>query len=485
MGSVWGLLGIATAMLLCVRWSERSPQTEVRWTGLLLAGLALGSAAAERPNLVLLLPAIAGWCVWRTFRIASGAGASRPRLPALLRPAVAIGAGACLPLLLVTVLNFTASGEWIPLATSRGLNLYIGNHPGAVGTYDEPWAASAAEFNARHSELEDSSLLMASKLAGRTLTPEQASGLWTAKALDYIRSHPGQTAAVTARKAALLLNNAEVPNHLNFTFLRERAPALWLMPVGFGVVFALAVAGVGFLWAERRRRGDLVLLLLVAAVAGASVLPFFVTERYRAPLVPSLLVLAGAGAGAIAHRLRRPRSWTPRALRVLGAATAAACFSIIPLSRPYLSRDYWMFAQAYAARGDLPAAAHAYEAAVQAGGDDGELLNNLGLTYRALGRRDRAEAALRRATRVAPALAYPHKNLGMLLISNAKPAEAMAELTAAARIEPDDAETQAAIGALYAERGDRTAAAAAFARSRRLAPGDARLARLIRHYLVD
>jgi Flp pilus assembly protein TadD len=111
--------------------------------------------------------------------------------------------------------------------------------------------------------------------------------------------------------------------------------------------------------------------------------------------------------------------------------------------------------------------------------------NNLALVDRAMGRRAKAEAELRRAIAVNPRLSYPHKNLGMLLIGSDQPDSALVELRVANRLAPDDAQTLAAIGALLAERGDAGGAAAAFAAARRLAPGDRRLAELMRRYASE
>src|SRR5439155_8741689 len=171
-----------------------------------------------------------------------------------------------------------------------------------------------------------------------------------------------------------------------------------------------------------------------------------------------------------------------RVAAVLALALGAALLARLPLAKPYESRDYWMLAQALAERGDLRAAASAYESAVRAGGDEGELLNNLALTYRAMGMRDKAEAALRRAVAVAPRLAYPHKNLGMMLIRRGSMDEALRELGTAALLDPDDAAVLGALGALHAERGERAAASAAFARALALAPSDPPLALLIAQY---
>jgi tetratricopeptide (TPR) repeat protein len=470
LGIVWALVGLAVAMNLAVRWEDEQADRRGMPLSLVLAGLAMGGAAAERPNLVLMIPLLAAWCAWRARR-------------ARAIPAAAVAVGAAFPILVVVLLNLAASGQWIPLATSRGLNFSMGFHPGATGTYDEPWADRAPQFNAQHTDLEESSVRMASMLSGRALTPEGASDFWTAQAMDYIRTHPREAAWLTVRKAALLLNAAEIPNHLNYSFIRQRASALWAMPLDFGVVAALATLGLGFAWFGRRRRAGALLLVLVSATVAGSVLPFFVTDRYRAPMVPSLLVLAGMGVAALASVVRRPDpSSSRRVAALLAAAACVAVLSHVPLVRPILSRDHWMMAQAYDRRGNLPAAAAAYEEAVREGGDDGELLNNLALVYRRQGMGARAEATLRKAIAANRQLANPHKNLAMLLIGRGDFAAALSELREAVRLEPEDAEALGAMGALLAERGATAEAAATFARARELAPHDARLARLIASY---
>ena len=71
---------------------------------------------------------------------------------------------------------------------------------------------------------------------------------------------------------------------------RELSPALWLMPVPFGVLLALGVAGLR----GRPREGTGLLGLFVLANLG-SVLIFYFSSRYRLPAVPFVCVFAGAG----------------------------------------------------------------------------------------------------------------------------------------------------------------------------------------------
>ncbi len=473
LGVVWGQLALALALLACVAWSEarqRAFDPSARARLLALAGLGLGLAGVERPNLLLVVPLVGAWCAAR-----AGRGHAT-------RPLAALALGTALPLAAVLALNVAGTGQWVPLTTSAGINLSLGYHAGANGTFDEPWERDDPQFAARHTEPEEAMIARASAETGRPMTAQQASAYWGRRALEFIVTHPAEAAAITLRKAALMVNDAEVPNHLDYAFIRERAPALKLMPLGFGVVLTLAMIGfvAGF---GRSNRAAIVLLVVVAAGAFAGVLPFTVADRYRAPLVPALLVAAGGGLVALARFVRAPREvGLRRAALGLGLALLATGAATRPLVRPMPGRNEWMFAQAYMARGDLPAAIGAYERATRSEPGNGSLLNNLAMAYKASGDHERAEATLRRAIAAEPGLSYPHKNLAMLLVVRGEGDEALAELREAERLDPGDAEAAATAGALLAERGDRAGAAAAFARARALAPQDPRLLGLIEHY---
>jgi len=474
LGVVWGQLALALALIAALRWAaplERSAAPRAAWLG--LAGLSLGLAVVERPTLLVVAPLLALWCVAQAGRAA-------------LRSLAPLAAGVALPLAAVLALNVAGTGQWVPLTTSAGINLSLSYHDGATGTFDEPWERSSPEFAARHTEPEEAMVARASAETGRALTPQQASTYWRDRALQWIRAHPRQAAGITLEKAALLLNGTEIPNHLDYEFIRRHARALWLMPFGFGGVLALGVLGLADSQRDPRRRAAAWLLALVSGGTFAGILPFTVADRYRVTMVPALIVAAGGGVAALARIARDRAARADRATTLaLGAGLAAALIASLPLVRTLGARNEWMFAQAYEQRGDLRNAIAHYEAAVREDGSRGELLNNLAMAYRAAGDRARAEATLRRAIAAEPRLAYPHKNLGMALIVRGAPDSALAELVEAQRVAPDDAETAGAIGALLAERGDRVGARAAFERARALAPTDPRLGALIEHYAAE
>jgi len=98
------------------------------------------------------------------------------------------------------------------------------------------------------------------------------------------------------RRAEIHGGDARLPVEPTFpTVLRDRVSA-----AASAVEFGLAALGVGVLWG--RRRAATVLLLAVMLGFAAGYAPFIGKLRYRIPVVPLLLVLAGAGAASVSDR---------------------------------------------------------------------------------------------------------------------------------------------------------------------------------------
>jgi tetratricopeptide (TPR) repeat protein len=141
-----------------------------------------------------------------------------------------------------------------------------------------------------------------------------------------------------------------------------------------------------------------------------------------------------------------------------------------------------MLAQAYEAKGDLPASVRAYERAVRVDSTDATLLNNLGRLYRKTQQPELAIATFRKAIAINDQLVLPYRNLGISLIAVGDFDGALSALQKSERISPDDPQTLGAIGALLAERGDTAASADAFARALHLAPLAKNSSGLLGHY---
>jgi tetratricopeptide (TPR) repeat protein len=179
-----------------------------------------------------------------------------------------------------------------------------------------------ADSGLRNDDFWTSQVMVAEKATGRRLKPSEVSDFWAAKARRFMLEQPGAAARLLAKKFFLLWNAYEIPNHVDFYFIRaEYAPVLKILFVSFGLIAPLALIGI----AGRIRRGlgltgKLLLGFLITYLI--SLLPFFITERYRLPLVPVLIAFAAVAVPDLI-RLARRRAFRPLlGLLALGAAVA-------------------------------------------------------------------------------------------------------------------------------------------------------------------
>ncbi len=466
--AAWVQLAIASALWALARWGDvHGPRTRNASFVLPVAGLALGLAALQRPQLVVLIPVAVAWVAWRGHSArATGATLTAALLPALIVSMLAANAGSFL--------------------ATRGADLYAGNHPGAHGTPAEPWVERDAEFSARPGDGRASSRAAAEAGAQRQLTHEQASAFWSERAAAFVRERPHEAAALAARKAVLAFAAAEIPSDLDFAFVRERAWALGAMPVGFGGVLPFAAIGIGFAFAERRRRAEAVLLLACVIAVTAGMVPFFVADRLRAPMVLPLMIAAGGGFAALVRIAANPDARRDRrVLLIMVVSCGCAALSLVPRVAAGRARDWWLLARALEQRGDLPAVASAYEKSADADANArsrGLVLERLASTYETMGMTDLAVTTLRHSLGADPDRSGSHRHLGMLYASTGEPARALAELIDAERLGGHDAELLGVIAALLAFKGDDAQAVSYYTRAVALAPADPRLAQLAREY---
>ncbi len=349
-----GALGMAVLAGAVGWFVPRKPAASLRSTGGMLGGgavcgLLLGVAALARANILLFAPFFAGWVAWRIRTIESspqdgeeeveaksgtsdpavGAGrsvskkhrrrdkakhrrtiASRSRGPVArgglesFRDPVASAAllvlGVLFGVLPATVHNLRAEGDFVLITSNAGVNLYIGNNSRSRGYFVVPEGLNT-EYDPRGERLAERAL-------GRTdVSSAEVSGWWKERALDWIRANPGGFLLNTARKILLLVTADEIPQIYHQDVMAEDLPFLRWPLVTFAVLAPLAA--IGFVAALRRSdgtgelnpgRGAVAGLLgLFVLAQGLSLLPFFVTGRYRIPFVPALCVLGGAGIVAM------------------------------------------------------------------------------------------------------------------------------------------------------------------------------------------
>lgn len=302
---------LTAAMALALVSSEGS-----RRSLLLASGLLLGLASLVRDNLILLAPLLALWLAadarLRGRMTAGGLRESASRIAWL-------AAGVILAIAPVTARNVAVSGEWVLTTSGGGEVFYIGNNPDADGRYSPPpfvRATSGLEHEDFRAE--------AARRLGRPLSRTEASRYWLGQGLRWIRENPRQYAVLLARKLLIFVNGYELPDNQNFDHHRRLVPALRGLPTW---TFLFPLASAGFVLTLSAWR-DLLPLYVVGGGYLATVLMFFNFARFRMPLVPVLLVFAGAALARLPGLLSRPL----RPGRIGATAVAAGAALVLALA---------------------------------------------------------------------------------------------------------------------------------------------------------
>ena len=396
------LLGVHAMLFLLLREREVERGTSARsgasarfgasaWIGL-SAGACLGLAVLGKPNSLLFLPL---WIAWQLRR------GWRRLLPFALGCVIVIAP--------FTLKNRIAGGDWVLTSSNGGINLYIGNNPQANGTFAVPARMEADLFAASKSIAEEE--------AGRPLRPSEVSSRWAAKAMWWIGAHPGDALRLYGRKLLLLVNQLEVPNHFDANFLARDLPLLRVSPFRFGLWLPFALWGIALAVGDvRRGRGDWDLPLAWLVAYALSLLPFFITERYRLPAVTVLLVFAARGMLDLWARARRWREVRNGARTfALGATVVAIGFVLawLPLARAedFFPSQYQILGGAARDRGDFAGAASWYREALALEPRSVLAHNSLGTSLARLGRTAEAAREFEAATAIDPSYAPAWRNL--------------------------------------------------------------------------
>ena len=265
------------ALGCCVRWGGEDRPWAALGTGLLF-----GLAAIARPNVLLFMPALFAWTLWRTRRPAAG---------------LALALGTLVPIVPVTVANALA-GDAALISTQAGVNLWIGNNPQSDGVSAIVPGTRQGWWNGYYD-----AVAAAEAEEGRALKPSEVSQHYVGRSLAWMSRDPAAAARLLAWKARLLATNVELANNQDLEFTARRTlPALRYSPSRWDLLFGFGLVGLVLAW-RRGQRGAGVLLGFTAVYA-LSVVLFFVNARFRAPLLPVLSVGAGYALVQLAAGLR-------------------------------------------------------------------------------------------------------------------------------------------------------------------------------------
>jgi Flp pilus assembly protein TadD len=314
----------------------------------------------------------------------------------------------------VTIRNYVVSGEFVPISSNLGVNLYVGNNESAEGifTADSPVLSrfgSCFEYPRTVARLE--------RELGVHLTHSEVSSYYASKALEFAIRNPVRFLELTLRKAYLLISPHEITLNRVVHYERLSSRTLSSIPLSFPAALALGIVGTALLLRSRRRtsagstrgfggdaaaREAVLLPPLLAVTYLASLLPFFATSLYRMPVVPLLLLPGAYAVWWIASRL------AARDLRTAGLWLVILLAAFTLASVPFIPYEPGL-AKWHLDRGIV----------------------------RALDRRDaEAAAEYRKAIAIAPNSAVAHHNLGIVLARSGELEEAAVRFARAAELDP-------------------------------------------------
>jgi hypothetical protein len=376
---------------------------------LLLAGLVLGLVLLVRENLLTLVPLLLLFLA-----VAGGSATAMRRCGVLL-------AGVALAVLPVTARNCLVGGECVLIAAGGGSNLYMAFNERSRGdAFVQP--AFARSGPAR---LTEDSIAEASRLAGRPVSPAEASRFWALRALRYVIDHPGRSAGLLAHRLWVSLGNDEISSNYPHDFFAAVNPLIGRNPLGFAAIFSLGTVGWWCVRTDRRT------LIFPAVFLGTwvSFLPFWTLDRFRLPAVLPLIAGALFALREILNRLRAGEA--RRAGALLSLVGLLLAISLPP--RLDARRRAEVIGLAYARGADL---------------------------YLQQGELSRAGAYLEQARRSSGTLPETSLVAARYLFAAGWPEEALHELAVFRAVRRDFEEAEVLQAQLLAARGDRAAARA-------------------------
>ncbi len=303
----------------------RSRDSDRQWW---LPGLVFGLAAITRPNVLAFLAVLPIWLILEY----------RHRSWKRLAQVWGLAALVIMP---VTIRNYVVSKQFVPIAWQAGTNFVIGNNPESDGTTAIVPGTRGSWWGGY-----DDVKRLAEEAAGRPLKGAEIDRYWMAKGLEFWGKQPGKALGPLLRKTFLWFAGFEAGNEtdlyavkrysfINYLFFNSR-----FLKFPFGVMFPLALAGV---WLLRRQWRRFLPLYLFVVAYSLSFIVFFVTSRYRVPMVPIVAIFAVMG-------LMGPMGPFPRRNRAIALIIVLGAFLLLNANlagagRP-TSRDQSHFAAA-------------------------------------------------------------------------------------------------------------------------------------------
>ncbi len=410
-------LFLTSAALLCLTYGLRTASTKGGpwtldggpWT--VLAGAIFGLQTMNRPNIAIAVVLMA----------LSVLALRKWKFAALLATGLLIGMSPA------AIRNAVVAHEFSLLSSHGGLNFYLGNGEGATGFYRYiPGITPTIK-----GQITDTRRV-ASKALGRAVTDAEASEYYMNLTWSWIAAHPGNAAFLLIRKLGWTFHAQHIALPYSYPFYQYDFPTiLRFMPVGPWLLIPLGIVGLIFSgpWTVDRGRWTYWVFVSFVPAYGAAVALFFMSERYRLPLLVPLTIGAGAAVDLFIRHVQE-KSW--RAL----AAPAAVTAVLLVLVNVRATVDNGRWAEGLRMAGQLSLQGRydesdAWVAKLEAKTiEPGWASLQIGKQLLIKNQPERALKLLEQSNKIAPNKPDTEYSLGQALLGVGKPAEAIPHLQA-------------------------------------------------------
>ncbi|MBN2326040.1 MAG: glycosyltransferase family 39 protein [Candidatus Omnitrophica bacterium] len=249
--------------------------------GWLIAGAFIYSLAVLcRANLIFALPFlilhVSG--PWRPFLLWRKNLSKRLALAFIFTSVFLIGASPA------ALRNYFIGGSFVPISANSGVTLYMGTNSRAQGGLGPVEGLSNDIEQQKFGSIE-----LASKLAGKKLSPSEASSFWIRKTEAWIVENPSEFLVLEVKK--LLWAFYVEPPAVNYSahFEMQRLPFLRVLSWFTALALFLGILGLPFLlFYNSKRSDDRIPSFLLSLIAGYVLLSlvFYASDRFLASMLP-------------------------------------------------------------------------------------------------------------------------------------------------------------------------------------------------------
>jgi len=407
-------MALTCAILLYII-TMQGPKSHVRsW---ILIGALLGMNALLRGNALLFTPVIVIWifvCEFRDNR--------HPFAVMSLKKMLFLFLGLLISILPATLHNYAAEKDFVLLTSNAGFNLYIGNHEKATGLFEIPPRVDMDQ--------DPSGSRVAEADKGRSpLKSSEVSRYWSSRAWRFIGQNPYDFIKLLLKKLYFFWGRTEIAQIYSMSLMKKFMPILkWPLPC-FYLIGPLSLIGMGICFFKPDRRK--ILLVLFAHIYVITLLPFFMTARYRVPIIPLLCILASLAIVQFGKSVIQTR-WKVSGMFVSGFIILVL---ILNNTRFFSTKD-----------------------------EASQFHNALGLIYKSEGRIKEAIEEYHNALIVKPS-SYAYANLGTLYYERRDYDQAIGYYQEAIRLEPDNARMYFNMGQAFLAAGKSDKARISFEKS--------------------